>query len=205
MARVGWKRGVAWVALLSHLMVTSGLPLPAPPRKAKDDSLPFPCRDRPCGCLTYEECWQGDCCCFTLEEKLRWAEEKAVEPPAHVRPLVESRGGAPEKPKKPSCCESHPESDKAEATSPGCCPKDANDCRAEDAPDAPKVRWVAGFLAKKCRGEGAAELYELEASPAAVVSPCPTIQLTLTALLNTFDRHGPSRSRPPIPPPPRRP
>jgi len=80
------------LTLFSHLIVTLGFPLPVPNAAiAKDASRLFPCQNRPCGCLTADECWKGDCCCFTLEQKLAWAEANGREPPAHVRPLVEAR------------------------------------------------------------------------------------------------------------------
>lgn len=49
----------------------------------KDDSVPFPCMSRPCGCRTAEDCW-NQCCCMTNSQKLAWAVENDVEVPEHV-------------------------------------------------------------------------------------------------------------------------
>ena len=113
------------LTLVSHLMVTFGFPLPATSRKSNDASRPFPCQYRPCGCLTADQCWKGDCCCFTIEEKLTWAEENGVEPPEHVRPLVESRKSRPTAPKKKkSCCsEAEPALQPTVSATPTCCEK----------------------------------------------------------------------------------
>jgi hypothetical protein len=112
------------LTLVSHLMVTFGFPLPAPGRKSKDASRPYPCQNRPCGCFSAEQCWAGDCCCFTLEEKLAWADANGVEPPAQVRPQVESRKANPTPPKKkPCCCEAGAEEGTQPTESPSCCPK----------------------------------------------------------------------------------
>ncbi|WP_171469397.1 hypothetical protein [Frigoriglobus tundricola] len=122
------------LALVSHLLATFGFPLPAP---KKGSSQPFPCQNRPCGCLTYDACWAGDCCCFTIEEKLRWAEENGIEVPTHVRPLIESRKSRPAPPpkKKKSCCsEAEPAPEPTPA--PTCCEKGkpaAPTCCAEKA------------------------------------------------------------------------
>lgn len=112
------------LTLVSHLFVTFGFLLPAPPfAKLKDPSRPFPCQNRPCGCLTADECWKGDCCCFTLEEKLAWAEANGIEPPEHVRPLVESRKMRSALPEKRPCCSAAQHHDEQQATAPAssCC------------------------------------------------------------------------------------
>jgi hypothetical protein len=125
------------LTVFSHLMVTFGLPLPTPGRKSKDSSQPFPCQNRPCGCATSEQCWKGDCCCFTLEEKLVWADEHGVEPPEHVRPLVESRKVRPPEPKKKSCCSDSEPPALAKTSTPSCCerqnPASSPACAAEHA------------------------------------------------------------------------
>src|SRR5688500_8738498 len=84
---------VVALVLASHIFGTFGFPLIAPTGgKAQDASQPYPCQSRPCGCSSAEKCWEGDCRCFTLAQKLAWADANGVEPPEHVRPLVESSG-----------------------------------------------------------------------------------------------------------------
>jgi hypothetical protein len=138
-ARFGMRpRGtMALMTLVGHLFVACGLPLPAPSSVGvKDSGRPFPCQDRPCGCLTYDECWKGDCCCFTLEEKLAWADALEIEPPEHVRPLVEARKIRPAAPEKKPCCPESEYSDHEDLTAleSSCCsskiakPADCSSC-----------------------------------------------------------------------------
>ena len=114
------------LALAGHLLLALGVPATAP--TGKSARQPFPCQDRPCGCFDADTCWKGDCCCFTLEQKVEWAEANGIEPPAHVRPLVKARQAE----QAPPC----PECDKAR--------------RSQAAPP----RWAVGAFAQKCRGEG---------------------------------------------------
>ena len=92
-------RRAAWLAIVCHVLVASGLPLPVgvpgvpslPLRASmqehaigagsagKDRSRPFPCMDRPCGCATAEQCF-ANCCCHTPAERLAWAKAHRVEP-----------------------------------------------------------------------------------------------------------------------------
>lgn len=49
----------------------------------KDDSTPFPCQNRPCGCRTAQQCWKK-CCCFTNAQKVAWAKTHRVRVPEFV-------------------------------------------------------------------------------------------------------------------------
>ncbi|QJW99834.1 hypothetical protein FTUN_7457 [Frigoriglobus tundricola] len=121
-----WRHGLAGVALVGHMLTTLGFPIPALPPDKRGGGQPFPCQDRPCGCLTAEGCWAGDCCCSTLEEKLEWAEANGVEPPPHVRPLVRARQHQQAPPKKKKSCCSAPgpgEPAVSEGPTPSCCSK----------------------------------------------------------------------------------
>lgn len=76
---------IAALVIANQFLIASGLPLPlAAAGPKKDLSKPFPCMDRPCGCLNADQCWHS-CCCFTMREKLAWAIAHHVEPPAFVR------------------------------------------------------------------------------------------------------------------------
>jgi hypothetical protein len=85
-------RFIAWLSLVGYGLVASGLPLPlgaiapgvaspaAEKRLAvKDRSMPFPCIDKPCGCVTAEQCFTN-CCCNTPAETLAWATVHKVDP-----------------------------------------------------------------------------------------------------------------------------
>lgn len=81
-----------WLTVAGYTLIASGLPLrveipPAgggtTPRGrllgAKDSSRPFPCRDKPCGCMSAEQCFRK-CCCHTPSQLLAWARRHDVEP-----------------------------------------------------------------------------------------------------------------------------
>jgi len=186
------RNGALWLAFVSHLVATFGFPLPFTPPKSKSSSVPFPCQLQPCGCLTSEQCWKGDCCCFTIEEKLDWAQRNGIEPPEHVRPLVASRKARLTPPKMPSCCAeggpsaaslislsptgceermpvaSHPggkgPSCQTELVSSHDAAKVTSKCCETKPPreDEPRVYWVAGIFAQKCHGTGPAGLLTLD-------------------------------------------
>ncbi len=75
-------RITTWISLAGYIVVVSGLPLPlggswsggsgTEGLAAKDRSRPFPCMDKPCGCVTAEQCF-ANCCCHTAAERLAWA------------------------------------------------------------------------------------------------------------------------------------
>src|SRR5204862_6018259 len=88
-----WRRSISWrpglrrlcaaATLVAYLLTVAGAPLSL--SAAKDGRQPFPCQNHPCGCQTPEQCWQH-CCCSTLEQRLAWAHEHGVEPPAYAQP-----------------------------------------------------------------------------------------------------------------------
>src|SRR5262245_3906062 len=98
-----FRHAVAALVLLGYVLSVTGYPLPRTvTRKGRD--YPFTCQNRPCGCVTAEECWRGDCCCFTLEQKLAWADQQGIEPPDHVRPTVRARQQHQGQPSSNACC-----------------------------------------------------------------------------------------------------
>jgi hypothetical protein len=213
--------------LVSHLAVSLGFPLRIMhPRALKNDSRRYPCQDRPCGCLTEEECWKGDCCCFSLEEKLAWAESHGVEPPDHVRPLVELRKARLASSKKKSCCCSEAQGHEAESSKSACpCSNAGRDSRqtpCEAATPSPECnaaeelkccpekhvagpsggRWIVGLFAQECRGAGPMGLYALEPT---LVPQAPSTRhsaLELAGFIaDTSSTLSSSSHRPPTPPP----
>jgi hypothetical protein len=193
------RKAAAVLTLLSHLFATFGFPLPAPfSSSIKDASQPFPCQNRPCGCLTAEQCWAGDCCCFTLEEKLAWAEANGIEPPEHVRPLVELRKSRVANAQKKSCCAeshsgSHPSSSSccshSDSSESYCCNQDSDNpvpksqcphCDPKPTSKGPSgVRWIVGIFAQNCRGSSLAMQFQLH----------PVIVSDVTQIL--LERPGP--------------
>ena len=251
-SRGRWRVAGVLLTLVSHLMLTIGFPLSAPRCGRKDTSVPFPCQHRPCGCLTAEQCWRGDCCCFTLEEKLAWAEANGVEPPKHVRTQVAARrkcslapgqkcGGSqtnatsahdgscygciasPAQQERngdhscsPSvsaanthcsacaqkihtCCTAKPCCDsKPCCTAKTCC----DSKRPTKAASASGMRWVVGFFAAKCRGQGPFGWWPchlillLDLTPIALSEP----ELAYILPFSSDRIHG-RKYPPPLPPP----
>jgi hypothetical protein len=87
-----WLRVVhrlcASVVLVAYVATAVGLPMPV--LQAKDRSQPFICQNHVCGCHNAQDCWQH-CCCYSAQEKLAWAQEQQVEPPAYAE-TVKPRG-----------------------------------------------------------------------------------------------------------------
>lgn len=107
---------------ISQLLVAVGFPLPAVSgSQAKTSDIPYPCQTRPCGCRISEECWRGDCCCFTLEQKLAWAREQEITPPEHAVRLAESRAARASR--HGTCC-----SQNAGKAASNCCASDKPEC-----------------------------------------------------------------------------
>jgi hypothetical protein len=186
--RVSLRPVLAVVALFAQLVAATGAPVLSP-RTTKTTATPFPCQDHPCGCTTPEQGWAGDCCCFTLEQKLAWAEARGIEPPAHVRPAVEARKAAQKKTK--SCCTKHEK--------PTCCETTP---AATETTEAPTVRWVAGVFAQKCRGEGPAGLLKFEAGANPELPPEVRVTRPEADRVAPFEARAVCTSfRPPIPPP----
>jgi hypothetical protein len=196
--RSSTRHALAVVALLAQLVAAIGAPTLGS-HTNKKGSVPFPCQNHPCGCSTPEEGWAGDCCCFTLEQKLAWAEERGIEPPPHVRATVEARRAAASQVKaKPPCCAKHAKSDCCE-TAPGATHKHTDE---PAAPSSLTVRWLAGIHVQKCHGDGPAGLFKFEAGTT------PTQPGHPRALRPVHDFERPTDSQatstpscPPTPPP----
>lgn len=127
--------------LVSYLMASIGFPALAP----TDIGRSFSCRDRPCGCMTSEQC--RHCCCS--------ANALDVKAPAPVAPCTATRGcplcavggeGAVPSPSdgEPCCGSCH------EVTPAACC-----HAAQKPHPDAQSsgVRWVIGVSALACKGQ----------------------------------------------------
>jgi hypothetical protein len=189
---------LAVLAVMAHVLAATGAPLPSSRvSRPEQPSVPYPCQDHPCGCVDSDVCWAGDCCCFTLEQKLAWAEARGIEPPAHVRPAVETRKAAAPKPKKKPCC-----SEESDAEPHACCEKAPP---AEPQPPAARptgLHWVSSIFSQKCRGEGSAGVLQPDpAVPPALPVTRPAAHTPrgfapATSPATVFTSH-----RPPTPPP----
>jgi hypothetical protein len=103
--------------LLLLTVVGALLPVPLIPTAssaagiAKDRSQAFPCQDRPCGCLSAEQC-RKKCCCFNKAQKIAWAKRNGVDVAAVVTITQDEKSqsgkqrDACDAPVKGSCCKS---------------------------------------------------------------------------------------------------
>ncbi|QDT89916.1 hypothetical protein [Gimesia algae] len=83
------RRLIGLAALVSVCASFMPLPLGSIPSREKDQSQPFPCQHRPCGCASAEQCWK-QCCCFTNAEKIVWARDNGIIPPDYVVEAAQS-------------------------------------------------------------------------------------------------------------------
>ena len=117
--------GLLLVAVVYGWLAT-GVPLPKPLPSVAER---FPCENCPCGCRTAEQCWQN-CCCYSLEQRLAWAERNGVRPPKWV---VERATESTTK----SCC---------------CC---ASGCKAKEPDADTDPTPLCGWMALRCQGKTA--------------------------------------------------
>jgi hypothetical protein len=124
---------LAILALIGQFVATIGIPVPVV--SARQTSIAYPCQGKKCGCKTSEACWAGACCCFTMREKLDWAESHGVDAPAHARAIA-----AKEQEPEHDCC----------AKAKACCePK-----KPESKP-AQNIHWVSVLDVQGCHGKPA--------------------------------------------------
>lgn len=76
-----WRRAVTALLLLG--CCAAFLPMPHFASSQKDQSSPYPCMNRACGCASAEQCWKR-CCCFTNQQKVAWAKQNEVAVPSYV-------------------------------------------------------------------------------------------------------------------------
>lgn len=171
------RRAISICLLLGMLL--SAVPIPLSSSTAspdKDRSKPFPCQNRPCGCQTAEQCWK-ECCCFTDEQKLAWAERNRVNVPQFViararspqsrtgQTLVTLKQENQNDTLKQSCCSQVASKDCSTTT-------DESNCCEEEKPSASRV--VIGFFAQECQGNKAG------VTTMDWVVPAPMVSLQLT-------------------------
>ena len=167
------NRGLVCLAVL-FAFCASFVPLPIGTQatQEKDQSQPYPCQHRPCGCRSADQCWKS-CCCFTNVQKIAWARQHKVTPPAFVVEAARKEQDAEktvsvakspwkhrcqkhanDSPVQPACC-----SRKVVKT---CCqpPKIINDTvntssnAGETKPVAVETIYVIGIEMQKCKGFG---------------------------------------------------
>jgi hypothetical protein len=162
------RHAVAAVLFLGQLVATFGFPIAVKSTQMADSSQSYPCSGHACACVNADKCWEGACCCFTLEEKLAWADANHVAVPGHVRPLVESRKAQVVAKNKPKCCRDREQTACSECEKP--IERECPSCAAEKVAEPREVQWILVFRSQKCRGEGPMGLFSL---PPTIVSRLP--------------------------------
>jgi len=131
--KLGWQlAGKVSVGLALASFSISAIGFPLPTNHGKDPSVPFPCQDHACGCLSAEQCWRH-CCCFTAAERWAWAEAHQVEPPAYAEKPTDKENDP-----VTSACPCHTQPSHEHGSSPG--------------KSQPSVRWLLGLSALHCGG-----------------------------------------------------
>lgn len=171
-AWLGIQRGVRVRRLISLLVLVSFcasfVPLPVASRSSieKDQSTPFPCQNRPCGCRSAEACWKS-CCCFTNREKLAWAKANRVVPPTYVIAAA-AQESAEAVCQSGGCCSKHKPATMqknvvTDLKAKRCC-SSSGDTHSDKvstsktvsktADDEDETVFVIGVLVQKCQGQG---------------------------------------------------
>ncbi|WP_145253411.1 hypothetical protein [Planctomycetes bacterium Pan216] len=215
------SRIVVVIASVAGLLA-SVIGLPLPDLRGDGEriaSQPYPCEFRPCGCLTAHQCWSGDCCCFSLEQKIRWAHEKQIPLPA-VAIEAARRMGLPTAPRpnaSGSCCSvetasccSATEAPRVRESAP-CCATNSSDAASCQDSHRQRVthrrtaddrsRMVIGLFANSCRGKSSVMIVTglLDLPPMTpMVVTLPRAEDRLRAVPSSSSLR---RTRPPTPPP----
>jgi hypothetical protein len=172
------RRLLVFTSLAAFVSACVGVPLVSPHQgPQKDRSLPFPCQDSVCGCMSAEQCWKS-CCCQNDREKVAWAKKHRVTPPEFVfaaaklelsvepaskKTCCSTHIQAAKKPKK-NCCSEEITCDKTDsstdrivrptkaADSKSCCSSHGTASASKQTSKNVRWRWANGISALKCRG-----------------------------------------------------
>jgi hypothetical protein len=168
------RHSTVMLAVAGFLAGTIGLPTLRLNRSGKDRSQPFPCQDHRCGCSNAEQCWRS-CCCFTNRQKLAWAAEHGVTPPAYVSVAAEreqpvASTSACTSQQNKSCCEHE---SKCHDQKSQCVQHDEHDAAAPTL----AFDFVLAIQARQCQGQA-----QLWLALGAVGMPPPLVALNLESL-----------------------
>jgi len=143
-------RLTACLILGSLLIAAMGIPMPTGLKK--DRSVPFPCQDRACGCMSAADCKHG-CCCFSESERRDWAKHRGLDVSTLVDEAVtsESIPSHPPVSAEVSCCA-------RESSHGSCCCKSHHkehaQSLAENIQKCEDSDIVLAWQARRCQGQG---------------------------------------------------
>lgn len=230
-----WPRFVRGLLSLCVLMGICAMLLPLPiaslPQNSpeKDDSEPFPCQNRPCGCRSAEQCWKK-CCCFNNVQKVAWARAHNVKVPDFVWTAAKKEqasnslaiSDAKRSAKKSTGFCEHATKRSLTTTNSSCCRKatdshgglpDAESAGTFDSSvvsgkttcksgsRASKSKWVLAFCAAECQGQGPSAF----CFPTSIIAERIALVIQSVAEIETTpvesERLQKTSLRPPLPPP----
>ena len=192
------QRVTTLVTTAALIACTVGVPMPRV-KVEKDSTEAYPCQDCGCGCVSAEMCWRN-CCCYSQQEKLAWAEKNGVVPPKFVvkaaraemiLAAAKAQGGSCCSQKQATCCQQ----DSSCCVQPTC-------CQQSDKPQPEETQFETVMLLQvlRCQGLGAHWVFALYYLPVEVATP----ELDLLPL-ESVEMRSPifiSFSTPPGTPPP---
>lgn len=94
------RRPFVWLLIAQQVVAGAGMSLPCPAATRSGER--YPCEHCRCGCQSAEQCWT-DCCCFTNQQKVEWAQQNGAAVPEFVVAAAEREAAAVKKPKCPHC------------------------------------------------------------------------------------------------------
>jgi len=186
---------VAGLVVLS--IVAGSLGVPVILRPQQDLSQPFPCMHHRCGCSSADACW-GGCCCMTSAEKLAWAKEHGVTPPAYALALAQQNGQ--EEKQNPLACGSCSHRQSCES---GAKPVAQTTTKEPQASAAINIGLVLSEDLRKCKGLSSLWLTLGHALPPKVEANVPRYKLAPATWSAVTSESMESRSLSPATPPPR--
>ena len=83
-------RCVCALLLLAYSITAAGVPISIGSSPQKSGEI-FPCMASSCGCRSADQCWRS-CCCHSLTERLAWARNRGIEPPAFALAQARAAG-----------------------------------------------------------------------------------------------------------------
>lgn len=224
------RRLLGLSVLLGVCTMLLPLPMAMPPvnRPEKDQSQPFPCQNRPCGCRSAEQCWKK-CCCFNNSQKIAWAKSNKVKVPDYVVTAAEK-----EKLTSVDVCslpgEQSPDNNVVESkySSPRCesrasvkhsvacdrehshtvvgsrtekCSERKSDAVKQTLPRDSSSKWVMAVYSAECQGQGP----QVYCSILLVIPSWQALAPAMPSMIETFsiesERMLSASLRPPVPPP----
>lgn len=194
------RRWFSATVLVGYLALSVGFPLPS--LGPKDLSSPFPCQDHACGCRTADDCRQ-QCCCFTRQQKLAWADRHGVDPATVVgnlaaadEPLAAPRDCCRTASRQPADCR---QADHACADGSGAATTTSSCCRMATA-HKPPGGWVLGISTRQCRGlvDYWFSLFVMPVALPQSVQPDDAVAGPLCMFVLGYSQ---LRAQPPVPPP----